>query len=56
MVTLAPLSELPVFHIANYTRNPRTEVDAMSWREATAYGRSHTERFAPPLYFMRHLP
>ena len=45
MVTLVPLSELPGFCIANYTRNPRTKVDVMSWREATAYRRSHTERF-----------
>ena len=30
MVTSAPLSEFPVSHISNYTRNPRTEVDTMS--------------------------
>ena len=47
MVTSAPLSELLVSHISNHTRNPRTEVDAMSWREVTAYGRSYTERFDP---------
>ena len=47
MVTPAPLSELLVFRIANYTQNPRTEVDAMSLREAIVYGRSHTEHFYP---------
>ena len=48
MVTSVPLSEFPVSHISNYTRNPRTEVDAMSLSEVTAYGRSHTERLLPP--------
>ena len=47
MVTPVPLLELPVSRISNYTRNPRTEVDAMSLRVVTAYGRSHTERFYP---------
>ena len=48
MVTPAPLSEFLVSHISNYTQNPRTEVDAMSLSEVTAYGRSHTERLLPP--------
>ena len=48
MVTPAPLSEFPVSRISNYTRNPWTEVDAMSLSEVTAYGRSHTERLLPP--------
>ena len=47
MVTPAPLSELLVSRISNYTWNPRTEVDAMSLSKATVYGRSHTERFYP---------
>ena len=47
MVTSVPLSEFLVSRISNYTRNPRTEVDAMSLREATVYGRSHTEHFYP---------
>ena len=47
MVTSAPLSEFPVSHISNYTRNPWTGVDTMSLSEVTVYGRSHTERFYP---------
>ena len=51
MVTLAPLSEFLVPHISNYTRNPWTKVDAMSLREATVYGRSHTECFYPLVFY-----
>ena len=42
-----PLLEFPVSRISNYTWNPQTEVDTMSLREATVYGRSHTEHFYP---------
>ena len=50
-VTSAPLSEFPVSHISNYTRNPRTEVDMMSLSKTTVYGRSHTERFYPLVFY-----
>ena len=46
MVTSAPLSEFPVSHISNQPES-RTKVDATSLREATVYGRSHTEHFYP---------
>ena len=51
MVTPAPLLEFPVSRISNYTRDPRTEVDAISLSEATVYGRSHTERFYPLVFY-----
>ena len=51
MVTLVPLLEFPVSHISNNTRNPRTEVDTMSLSEVTVYGRSHTERFYPLVFY-----
>ena len=51
MVTLVPLLELPVSRISNYTQKPRTEVDAMSLSEVTAYERSHTECFYPLVFY-----
>ena len=51
MVTPAPLLELPVSHISNYTRNPQTEVDTMSLSEVTVYGRSHTERLYSLVFY-----
>ena len=47
MVTLAPLLEFLVSHISNQPES-QTEVDAMSLREVTGYGRSHTEHLLPP--------
>ena len=47
MVTSALLSEFPVSRISNQPES-QTEVDAMSLREVTGYGMSHTECFLPP--------
>ena len=47
MVTSVPLLEFLVSCISNQPKS-RTEVDAMSLREVTGYGRSHTEHFLPP--------